>query len=180
MELLNTNQPTPEQLFAIASLGVLLAKEQTKLKPSRQKPHAHLFVPHQIDTVVASEVSTIEAFHKFAGRVARVDHRQWRLLLVEGFQIIDEGGRNFGTRATYQFEWTHTDTLQATRNIHSTPSNPNDGDLADELDKLGRLDAELELLPLRVSMQEVTMGDCILLAESMREYIDSSREAMAA
>jgi hypothetical protein len=123
------NKPTVDQMFDLQNIGVVMAKDQDLLKPSRKTDKAHLFLSEQLSGYDFFPQNGDEYFwtHRFTGRVARTSFRNWSMRIVEAFWVKreeeDEVGDkkliNDGFRNAYVFEWSHRRVLQAIKLTHA-------------------------------------------------------------
>lgn len=110
--------PTTEQLFHIARIGILTAKNQGRFRSSQHSENAHLFLADEIETVSFNGEQDRQTTQKYIGRVGRKGYRHWSMRIAAPFWVSSDG-EDDGFRMTYKFEWTKNKTLIAKRHLHA-------------------------------------------------------------
>lgn len=194
------SRPTPVQMTELVSIGMSLAKDQEMIRGSRQDSNAHIFLAKGLETLeFYNEEDHRYTLQRFTGRVARIGYRRWSLRIAESYWENDQN-REDGYRATYKFEWTPVQVLQADKHVHVKnvdelydPELPpmvalNEHDASDLRRQSQRLGAreyinrqitESEFLPLIHELERVSDADCQTLAQDMRQFSETSREILA-
>ena len=166
--------PEPEQLFEIARIGICLAKEQGKLRESRQTYNAHIFLADELSYVeVKSEEDYQQTTHKFIGRIGRIGFRHWSMRIAEPYWVSDTDGED-GYRASYIFEWTDKGVLQAKRRMKAK-SDPDDSPDDSVLLQQSGSDIQPDFLHAVTQYETISKADCGELILAMKEFTDVSR-----
>jgi hypothetical protein len=176
---LSISQPSVGQMLELQKIGVVLAKEQKKLKRSRQKGNAHIFLSEQVERseVLANDKELRYSSHRFTGRVARIGYHQWSMRLAEAFWIRDlELGQDDGFRASYTFEWNDSTVLRAFKNVRARRDDEAES-YSDEptIKALEKLEHWTDFWAVIGQTEVVSGADCSLLIASMKAYGDESR-----
>lgn len=166
--------PEPEQLFEIARIGICLAKEQGKLKESRQTDNAHIFLADELNYVeVKSEEDYQQTTHKFIGRIGRVGFRHWSMRIAEPYWVSDEGGED-GYRLSYIFEWSDKEVLTAKR-LMKAKSDPEDKPDDSVLLVQGGDDIQPDFIYAVSQYESMSKADCEILISNIKDFSATSR-----
>lgn len=167
-------KPIPDQLFRLASIGVCLAKEQGKLKESRQADNAHIFLAQDNEVIeVHDEEEYSRSTHKFIGRIARVGYKRWSMRIAEPYWVSAEDGED-GYRATYAFEWTDKETIFASKRMNAKA--PEENFMVDL--KPEEVDAAMlqpDFLHAVSEFETMSSADCVDLIKAMHEFSTGPR-----
>lgn len=167
--------PTPEQLFRLAGKSAVLAKEQERMKAKRaaaeeygsrthfMMPKAEVIIPDILEAPLGFRFE-----EKYAGRIARTDHRAWSLRLVHVYAVTEMGSQRGVERHTYSFNWNHAETTLA-RHTLVIPPEPE----LDWYDQINRftLDSNIpDEWSWRMQLEEVTAGDVEILTSDIERF----------
>jgi hypothetical protein len=181
------SKPSVDQMLELQKLGVVMAKNQKKLKQSRKKENAHIFLAREIEHPEAE--SSMERFstYRFTGRVARTGFRRWSMKIVEAFwtreiaefsEDIDDQERHEddGYRASYSFAWTDKEVLKSIKNVRPKKLYHQENYQAERpIDILEGIETEVATWEQFHKIGIVSMADCELLINSMRDFGQTSQ-----
>lgn len=168
--------PTVGQMLELQSLGVVLAKDQRKLRSRGER--AHVFLSREIERVVISNDETFQySSHRFTGRVARIGYRQWSMRLAEAYWQRDpDADSTEGFRTSYSFVWTDKSVTSAKKSMHL----PNSAE--DRLEDIANIESAMDDLcrwpafwGAVFNCEQVTAGDCHMLIADVSAFCNQSR-----
>lgn len=166
------NAPTPEQLFSLASRGVVRAKEQGRLRGWRTREHVRFMMPSARFTIPAEEEVTRATCleDRFAGRIARNDYNSWsmRLYLTHHISGADAAVDTTTVRRAYSFEWDRRRTTLAQQRMRIIPSPSYE--LEDLIDDFSIGDYAVTGLDVLTELEQVTAGDTELLIREVGAF----------
>lgn len=177
--ILPDDAPTSEQLFRLASVGIVAATKRQRLRRSRSTPKAHMFVDelHLLRTPANGEVREIH--HRMAGRIGRraindVSIPAWSMRFLDSYWVEQDEGHWLGQRSTYRFEWKKDQTMVAKKNtIYLDNAFSDEPETSAErfFEQVTRLDiTSVELLHAQMQLEEVSAGDCDELIADAQGY----------
>jgi hypothetical protein len=175
------SKPKIEQMFELQRLGIVLAKEQQKLKKSRRYANAHIFLAKEVERSEITESSEHFRYssHRFTGRVARIGYREWSMRVVEAFWLRDiEQELDDGFRSSYTFEWTDKGVTKAMKNIWaSKPEEEYVRYVAEKpADALERIEHWVGFWGGVAAIEMVSQADCTRLIGEIEAFSQVSRE----
>lgn len=177
--LLPDDTPTSEQLFRLASVGIVAATKRQRLRRSRATPKAHMFVDelHLLRTPADGEVREIH--HRMAGRIGRraindVSIPAWSMRFLDSYWVEQAEGHWLGQRSTYRFEWKKDQTMMARKHtifLENNQSDPQQTALGDYDAQIRSLDdLSVDLLHAQMQIETVSAGDCDELIADAQQY----------
>lgn len=169
--------PSPEQLFLLASRGVLLAKQTDKFRPMPGSiaERSHSMMP--ASRVIVPELMTAPLGHRFeqrmSARIARPAPRRWSMRLLSSFIVTDMGSLSGAERHTYSFEWNDRETTLAHHRLDIVPAD--ERDMYDEIDRFSADDTVGDEFYWRTQLAQVTRGDVELLTAEFDSLINAGQ-----
>lgn len=114
-------KPSVRQMKLLQSLGITLAKEQSKFI-DKKDTRAHFFLSREVQQheSAGEDESFRYSTHRFTGRTEKQGLRMWSMRIAESFWVRDSD-RNIddGFRASYSFEWTNSGVVRAVKKVHA-------------------------------------------------------------
>ena len=174
--------PEPDQLFTLASRGVLLAKQHSKFRKNPRTPHArsHFIIPPEeaiIPTLNEAPIGT-HYERRITARVARTDFRYWSMRLCSTYFVLNDGICSGGERHTYSFEWNRERSTIARHSLVVVPTP--DLELADLVEGFSADSMLATEWDWRTQLEQVSSGDVDLLVREVESYIEPQTFRLAA
>ncbi len=165
--------PVPDQMHALASAVVCVAKEHGKKKASDQAERAYLLMPKKLETRVQDEAGEYShhVTHRFTGRIARTGYRRWSMRMTEPYWVNTED-EMCSYRSVFAFEWTNKDVVMAVKRVTADMSELDDYvpglDLQPAALDFGML--QPDFLGAVVQYETMNGADCDQLIDDVREF----------
>jgi hypothetical protein len=178
--LIHDNPPTPEQLHALAAVGVKSAVSRERFKTLKKNQGVHYFID-ELDHMIATEAEEelpMQIRHRMAVRIAARPPQErsdkiWSLKYFDTYFVEsrDEPGNWVGERSTYRFEWTRARILMADRTLRLVgfPA-PYEENLENDLEHFKVSDDDAAILQVSEEMRMVSSDDCDVLIKDMSDY----------
>lgn len=181
--VLEQRRPSVEQMRELLSLGVVLAKDQSKLRRSPSE-RAHIFLSQEVEQIENIDEDSFKySVHRFTGRIARTGHRRWSMRLAEAYWERDrEADAVDGYRTSYSFEWTDKSVITAVKAIHVLNTEEEE-----RLDDVQRVDGSMDSIGhwadfwgAVASFGQLSEENCAALILNVSSYGEQSRKGVLA
>jgi hypothetical protein len=178
--LIHENAPMPDQLQALASVGMRSAVSRGRLKTanlkSRTRPLHYFIDEYNAYVDSPTDAAFLQVRHRMTASVGAKqgdgEERRRTLALFDVYFIEPETGGETAVRSVYKFEWTRRRTLLAQRTLSVLSEHSSNGiALDDYLDRFSIADDAASMLGVSEEMRTVTAEDCDDLTETMAEYM---------
>jgi hypothetical protein len=166
----------PEQMFALASAVVCLAKDQGRKKASSRAERAHILLPKRVELYSGQDDEYMHITRRFIGRIGRIGYRRWSMRVVEPYWVNTEE-ESSSYRSTYAFEWTHEDVVTATKKI-TVDSSSYDCGYGFQPEMIDASMFEPDFLNAELKNANMSAADCDLLLDEVRDFGSLSIQAV--
>lgn len=162
--------PTPEQLFALAAIGIKSAKRLNRLRQLKRQDTGRssgaLLPPTIVIPEDREELRDYRYEHSYAIRVNRRTHkRDWALSVISRYQVIKVNVSQGTELVTYRFDWDQERTTLARRRITVAEAPPYGID--DYVERFHVSDHIGESWAWETDLENVTASDIVLLTHDI-------------
>lgn len=173
--MLAPDQPTPRQLFGLASSLILFANRHDRLRLKDQEGGRRYLVSptNRYERPEMTDGAPFGYLYNYSlGAIAHhhASSNDWSMRIFDSLTTTDLGSQRGGSRTVYSFNWSHDEVSRAHRTTIATPARP-DNSLEDLIDRFYVEDEAAWRPSIQLAYEKMTADDVDYFQSSVNRII---------